>query len=189
MPRRSPCGSRSASRTRSSLPARLRPESGSRSGSRSSDPARQRWTSSSTAPTPRCTRRSGCLRQYPPEPIYVANAARARSAKAANGVVWRKLAVLEHRELQLRPVAFVLVHERARGRLDDVVNVHGNAAGMRPEACVDLFGRHKLVHDGGRPMQERAELGSLVGVELGNASHVTLRLDEQCPDPERPDAV
>src|SRR5712691_11408172 len=153
MPRRSPCGSRSASRTRSSLPARLRPESGSRSGSRSSDPARQRWTSSSTAPTPRCTRRSGCLRQYPPEPIYVANAARARSAKAANGVVWRKLAVLEHRELQLRPVAFV------------------------------------LVHDGGRPMQERAELGSLVGVELGNASHVTLRLDEQCPDPERPDAV
>src|SRR5438876_1130746 len=38
-------------------------------------------------------------------------------------------------------------------------------------------------------MQERAELGSLVRFELGNARHVTLGLNEQRADPEWSDAM
>ena len=88
-----------------------------------------------------------------------------------------------------RPVRRVLVHQRARHRLDDVMDVHRHTAGVRPEADVDLFRLDELVDDGGRTVKERSDLRRLLTGERGDASDVTLGLDDQRPDPERPDAV
>ena len=52
---------------------------------------------------------------------------RGRSGEARDLVLRRKLAPFEHPKLQRRPVRRVLVHQRARHRLDDVMDVHRHA--------------------------------------------------------------
>ena len=73
-------------------------------------------------------------------------------------VLRRKLAAREHRHLQCGSVRGVIVHQRTCHRLDDVVDVHGHAARVRPEAGVDLLGLDELVDDGGRTVQQRPDL-------------------------------
>jgi hypothetical protein len=74
--------------------------------------------------------------------------------------------VVEHADLEIRPVRAVAVHQLARRRLDNVMDVHGRPARVGPETGVDLFRLDQLVNDGRASAQEAAELVSLVVSEL-----------------------
>jgi len=95
----------------------------------------------------------------------------------------------EHRRLQLRAVSAEGRHLGRCDRLDDEVNVHRTASGMRPEAVVDLIGGRKLTGNGGGPPEQGTEFCRLVLAELPDRGDVALRLYDQRPDAEGPDAV
>jgi hypothetical protein len=96
----------------------------------------------------------------------------------------------EHRSRQLRSVlASELVHERARGRLDDVVEMRRLRIGMREQPRVDLFGGKQLIDHGRGVAEERPELRGLLVSELGDSSYMALCLHHQRPNPEGTDAV
>jgi len=69
------------------------------------------------------------------------------------------------------------------------VDVARDAAGVGPEADIDLLGAKGLGDRGRDPSQQRPELGRLVLVEIGDVENVALRLDDQRADPERADAM
>ena len=69
------------------------------------------------------------------------------------------------------------------------MDVHGHTTCVRPKANVDLFGPDELVDDGGRTAEKRPDLRRLAAGELGDARDVSLWLDDQRADPERPDAM
>jgi hypothetical protein len=76
--------------------------------------------------------------------------------------VLRWLAVREHGDLQAWSVLFELRHLLRGDRLHDVVDVHRNAAGMRPEAVVGLFGAEQPLRNLRRAAQERPKFGRLI---------------------------
>jgi len=65
-----------------------------------------------------------------------------------------------------------VVHERSGDRLDDVMKVDGLAAGVRPQADVDLLGFEKPIDDDGAEPQQRPLFVGLLGGQLRDARDV-----------------
>jgi hypothetical protein len=82
-----------------------------------------------------------------------------------------------------------LIHLRSGDGFDDVMDVNRLAAGVRPQADVDLSGGEQLVYDRGGPVRQRPQRGGLIGGQAGDARDVAQRLDQQGADAERTDAV
>jgi hypothetical protein len=82
-----------------------------------------------------------------------------------------------------------VVDERARDRLNDVVNVDWLTTGVRPQAHVGLLGLEEMVdHDRGL-VKKRALLIGLCGRQLRDTRHMPFGLDHERSNSERPDAV
>jgi hypothetical protein len=101
----------------------------------------------------------------------------------------RRQADLEHGHLQAWPVGLVHGKLVSGNRLDDVVEVAGHSACVRPQAVVDLFRVHKLAGHPGCPLQKRPELQSLGGREISYGGDVTFRFNDECSQTQRADAV
>jgi hypothetical protein len=101
----------------------------------------------------------------------------------------RREASLEHGHLQTWPVRLVHGKLVSGNRLDDVVQVAGHSACVRPQAVVDLFCVHKLAGHPRCPLQERPELQSLGRREISYGGYVTFRFNDECSETQRADAV
>jgi hypothetical protein len=93
----------------------------------------------------------------------------------------------EHLHLEARPA--VLARSGVAHGLHDEVDVSGLAAGVRPQADVDLIRVRELTDDVGRPPEQVAQLGPLAGIEFPHVQDVADRHDDQRPDAQRTDAV
>ena len=74
-------------------------------------------------------------------------------------------------------------------RLNDVVDMGGLAAGVRPQTDVGLLRLKQAVHDSCAPTQQGPLLLGFVHGQLCDPSHVPLGLDEECADSQRADAM
>jgi hypothetical protein len=101
----------------------------------------------------------------------------------------RREASLEHGHLQAWPVGLVDEKLVSGNRLDDVVEVAGHSACVRPQAVVDLFCVHKLAGHPRCPLQERPELQSLGGREISYGGYVAFRFNDERSETQRADAV
>ena len=90
-----------------------------------------------------------------------------------------------HCELPLHKV----VHELPDDRLNDVMDMAGLAAGVRPQTDVGLLRLNQAVDDSRAPTQQRPQLPGFVPSQLRDPSHVPLGLDEECADSQRAHAM
>src|SRR5205807_982469 len=74
-------------------------------------------------------------------------------------------------------------------RLDDEVDVGGNALGVRPQAYVHLGWSAQTGNHLGGPRQQRTHLSGLGAGQVGNVEDVALGLDNEGAHAEGPDAV
>jgi hypothetical protein len=94
----------------------------------------------------------------------------------------------EHRHLQLRAVH--AVGDLLLGdRLDDVMDVNGLTARMRPQAHVGLGRGQQRVDDRGAAVDEQSLRRRLGSCEVRDPRNVSDGLEQEGPDAERADAV
>lgn len=86
-------------------------------------------------------------------------------------------------------LSVVLFHPGAGNRLDDEVDVDRLGVHVRPEGDVDLLGCFQPCDDCRCLLKNGAQLGSLGLVEVRDMNDMALRLDDQGPNAQRPDAM
>jgi hypothetical protein len=72
-----------------------------------------------------------------------------------------------------------------RHRLHDVVDVHWHAAGMRPQAIVNLVRPDQIASDSRCPLEQLSELPGFGLSEIGDGGHMALRFDDQSAQAQR----
>ena len=87
-------------------------------------------------------------------------------------VFWRLLASHEHRHLEAWAVDGVAIHQLARDRLHDEMDVAGDTARVRPEADVNLLRLQEPGDDRRGLLEQRAELRRLLRREIGDMEDV-----------------